>query len=385
MSSAEQAMMALATFAGIIGGRGRTHATNALAAMTGAIDGMVEGNKEKFEQNAKQFDMESKRAQQVYQEQRNHYLDIIQNRTLRDEEMKMQLALLAQRYQDPGMQQTVGNLTQLAQLFEGRDRLAAEEEEYRLGLRGVLGRFGTRTPISASAVDLSAALAKLGNPQAIRGYSAISGVPAEIRNRLAADADGTNPLSAEVMQQAQAITSSQLSYTGEQSYQRTAGGFGARVESASNEVVTLLPLAVQASDELPRGKFVPINQITQTFLRNTSDPSYNRFITANNGLITAYAKAMNPTGVPREGDKHIMDQIGILNTAISPEAYRAQALQMAKEVRSSKNAVAKTREGGSGTDDLDELIRALEPAGKGTPVPATAPNKTPSGITWGPG
>jgi hypothetical protein len=392
LSGVEQWMMALATAAGVMGGRGRNHAVNAMAAMTGAIDGLSEGSKEKFEQNMKVWDAENKRVEQINAQSRQEYLDTLNDRKLRTEEMSMRLQLIAQRYDDKVVQSLGSDYERIANLIQARDQLNQTAAEYTSGLRTLGGRFGAagRPSLSSEAIDLSAAMFFVGNPNATRGMSALSGDPVAVRNRLAAAQSGAQPFPPELLAEARKVTASQLQYRGQQSFQTTAGSMGARVEQASDEVVSLLPQALEASDALPRGKWVALNVITQKYLQGTSDPAYNNLIAANNGLMTAYAKAMNPTGVPREGDKHIMDQIGLLNVAVSPEAYRTQLLRMAKEVQASKRAVARTRSGEESTD-LQDLIDDLE---KTSPLKGMTPstgtttplqNKTPGGIMWGPG
>jgi hypothetical protein len=130
-------------------------------------------------------------------------------------------------------------------------------------------------------------------------------------------------------------------WTGKQAYQRTAGNYGARVETATNEVAQLLPQALQASAAEPRGKWVPINKLIQDYQANKSDPRYYDFAFANYSLLNAYTRAINPTGVPRLQDKeHAMQ---LLSTVTDQASYNRVLFRMAKEVQASHAAVAMTR------------------------------------------
>jgi hypothetical protein len=130
-------------------------------------------------------------------------------------------------------------------------------------------------------------------------------------------------------------------WTGKQAYQRVAGTYGARVETATNEVAQFIPQALQASAAEPRGKWVPINKLIQDYQAGKSDPRYYDFAFANYSLINAYTRAINPTGVPRIQDKEHAAQL--LNTVTNDATYRRVLLRMAKEVRASHAAVAMTR------------------------------------------
>lgn len=141
------------------------------------------------------------------------------------------------------------------------------------------------------------------------------------------------------------INKAQTQFAGETSYQRTAGTQAARVESASNEVDQLAPQALETSANLPRGSWVPINKLLQSYEAGTSDPAYNDFALANFALLNAYTRAMNPTGQPRVNDRLEAHAAGILSTATDQKSYEVQVKRLLKEIAASKKAVAETRAG----------------------------------------
>lgn len=144
---------------------------------------------------------------------------------------------------------------------------------------------------------------------------------------------------------AEEITKFASNYSREQSYGRAAGTQGARVENAANEVVQLIPQAIEASRTVPRGRWVPINQLVQKWDQGTSDPAYNDFMMANFSLLNAYTRAMNPQGVPRIQERLEQHALGVLSTATDEKSYEVQIRRLWKEVQASKTATAETAKG----------------------------------------
>ena len=66
----------------LAGGMTKRHSMNAMAAFSGALEGVQQGNKQAFEQNKTIWEEENKRAAQAYQQQRDAYNDIINNKKL---------------------------------------------------------------------------------------------------------------------------------------------------------------------------------------------------------------------------------------------------------------------------------------------------------------
>lgn len=320
MSGVEQALMGLATFGAIIGGRGRTHATNAMAAMTGAIEGLSEGSKEKFDQNVKIYEMESKRAQEIYQEQRNQFLDTIQNRTLGENEMKMQLALMSQRYNDPAMQQSLANLKDTATLFEGRDRLLNELKEYDLGLRGTLYRMSAAN-MDPFELDVLAARYLLQDPKWNVGLPAYGGGREAVIRRAMQSQSGASPLSAEAQQQAEDLMRRGVTYQTSLAADRQLAQRVNMQELAQRDLLALIPQAVEASAAVNRPTgFVPVDQAILAWRNNTNDLPLQRFGMTNFMIDEILARAVKPNGVL---DVALQQKIASdLHTAKSDAAYR---------------------------------------------------------------
>jgi hypothetical protein len=217
-----------------------------------------------------------------------------------------------------------------------RERLAKEGNQARVDAAKLRATAGGS--VDPKSIDFRVEEALTGNPNAFKGmragtpeYQAFSKRLAEVAEERGIPADK--------------LARMQTGYAGETSYQRSAGTMAARVESASNEVAQLAPQAIQASQALPRGKFVPINKLRQAYEAGTSDPAYNDFLIANFSLERAYGRAMNPQGVPRVTEQQEAKAQGLLSMATSQQAYAVQVRRLLLEVEASKRAVAKTREG----------------------------------------
>lgn len=110
----------------------------------------------------------------------------------------------------------------------------------------------------------------------------------------------------------------------------------ANVQSSIEEARNTFPLALQRSRELPRGQFVPLNRAIQMIQAGTSNPALARFVTANQGVITAYSQAMSRTGVNSVNAQQHAEHL--LSTATSPEAYEAVIHQMEQEMDAARRA-----------------------------------------------
>ena len=390
-------LMAAMVLGAIGGGLTRQHVTNGLAAMTGALEGYNQGNTQRFEQELKKWSEEGKAARAANAEANERYTQILQSKKLALDQKLMEIQLTAAKYDDRAAMQLAQtrNLEALGRLINQRqaqqermqqaaDRIAMQREQ--MAQRERLQKETNQARIDAAkarsqgagmspeAIDMRVDLALQGNPLATKGMRAGSPDFANFSNRLA-------EVASERGIPAEKITQLQTHYAGETSYQRSAGTMAARVESASNEVAQLAPQALEASANLPRGKFVPYTKLKQAYQAGTSDPAYNDFLMANFALEKAYGRAMNPQGVPRVTEQMEAKAEGILSTANSPQAYATQVRRIMMEVEASKRAVAATREG-------------VKPAPAGGSAPSAAPamsgempvtggmNKTPGGVEW---
>jgi len=119
-------------------------------------------------------------------------------------------------------------------------------------------------------------------------------------------------------------------YAGLTAGERALGTRTANVGMAVNEASQFAELSRTAYKKLPRGQFLPFNKLEQFAEKQTSSPEQASAYAADNSFINAYARAVNPSGVPTESDKkHARD---MLNTAQSTEAHDAVLDQLQKEM-----------------------------------------------------
>lgn len=126
-----------------------------------------------------------------------------------------------------------------------------------------------------------------------------------------------------------------------------------------------IPAALEASKNLPRGSYVPLNRLIQKGEVMSSDPRLVEFGMANLQLAEHWARAMNPTGVMRESDRD--KALHFLDTAYSGNTYERAVMQLQKQITRERDAV---RGGGSILKD-----------GK-SPDPGQEPQTTPAGVSW---
>jgi hypothetical protein len=114
-----------------------------------------------------------------------------------------------------------------------------------------------------------------------------------------------------------------------------------RVGYFKDEANALVDQALEKSANVSRFDLVPLNKAEQKFNENVSDPNLKQFAIANNALLTAYTKVMNPTGAPTDlVRRHSYE---LLSTADSQEAYRAGVAQLVFEMEQAEKSPQTTK------------------------------------------
>ena len=87
----------------------------------------------------------------------------------------------------------------------------------------------------------------------------------------------------------------------------------ANVQSSLNEAANTFPLLVEASKNVPRSDFVPLNQLEQLVRSKTGSVAQGRLLVALQGAKIAYSQAMSRTGVnsvhAQQAADHLFDGI----------------------------------------------------------------------------
>lgn len=133
---------ALLVFAALAGGQAKAHATGALRAMNGVLEGMHAGDQEKVAQAQKQFETDYKRAVETNKEKLDDYKRTLENMNLGIDMKIEQLRQIAIKYQDQEKLQLLdrGDISAIAQAIHAdqqatqhaqdrADRLAMQREQ----------------------------------------------------------------------------------------------------------------------------------------------------------------------------------------------------------------------------------------------------------------
>lgn len=98
------------------------------------------------------------------------------------------------------------------------------------------------------------------------------------------------------------LATAQAAFAGDKQAQRAIGSRTAAITVSGAEAENMAQLVKDAYDKLPRGQFKPFNQLEALWSDQTNSPEQGQAYAADFSMITAYARALNPQGVPREAD-----------------------------------------------------------------------------------
>jgi hypothetical protein len=150
--------------------------------------------------------------------------------------------------------------------------------------------------------------------------------------------------------------------------QRSIGTRAANISLAANEANNMIPIALKASESVPRGEWMPWNKMVQAYQTGSSSPELARFVAATNSLVNSYVRAVSPSGVPTDSMRE--HAYSMLNSAQSAKAYKAVTDIMQDEMKAAMEAPGQVRK---------ELRHDDKPT---EAQPATI-GKTKNGVSWG--
>ena len=151
--------------------------------------------------------------------------------------------------------------------------------------------------------------------------------------------------------------------------QRAVGTRAANISLAANEANNMIPIALAASDKLPRSQYMPWNQMVQAVQKGSSSPELASFVAATNSLVNSYVRAVSPSGVPTDSMRE--HAYSMLNAAQGPEAYKAVIATMQQEMKAALEAPSQVKK---------ELRHKPEET---SPVQPATIGKTKNGVSWG--
>lgn len=327
--------------AGLIGRRGTTTSLNAFA---GAIKGFTEGNLEMFKQKSEEWKQANQEVQENNQQKIDQYKLIWNDKKMNIDQKMEEMKLVASQYGDEITYNLANqrNYTMLAQSYEKQidfqmqfgqksELIKKQIEMYDARIKDLAGSHedGIQSLVERRLTGDKTAAAGMGRSRAAMGQFN-DALKKEMVKRGMTAAD---------------LTKLDQQYVGDTARARLGGTMQERVEAAVNEVEQAIPIALQDSQNLPRGKWVPINKLMQMGQQAMSNPQWNSFLVSNQTLAKAYGRAMNPQGIPRVSEAAEAKAHGFLDMAASPEAYKAQVIRLWQEAQNSKKAILQSRDG----------------------------------------
>lgn len=130
-------------------------------------------------------------------------------------------------------------------------------------------------------------------------------------------------------------------FQGQLSGERTLGRRGAQLEQTGSALEGIIGLSKDAYAKLPRGQFVPFNQLRAMVDKNLSSPEQAAAFQYDEAVINAWAKSINPSGGMTVSD--VKRGEDMLSKVTSVEAHDAVLDAMLKEVGKERGANVSAR------------------------------------------
>jgi hypothetical protein len=123
---------------------------------------------------------------------------------------------------------------------------------------------------------------------------------------------------------------------------RTLGTKSAHFGTAEKAMEESLPIALEASKNVPRTQWRAMTELIQKGQTQINDPQLKKFLIATDTAAKDYARTINPSGQTRESD--IAYARKLISTADSPEAYEAALSQLKVEAGVTKRAIQRQKD-----------------------------------------
>lgn len=314
-----------------LGGGGRNSGVTAMTNLSSAMQGLNAGRQDLYERELNNYKTNVERVRLQNQQVQEK---IKQAMTLwgADKDAAQRKLAEAAAMTDNGLLKhkiRTGDLNSLSQLVQQQEQSQLRHQEVmaRLGMQEGKGDQGLLSP---DAVDFMA-------DQILAGDR----TPFQNLGRGAQGSKNIVALREAVMRKAKerGFTGKQLAnmtaeFEGQKALQRALGTRTATAEMAVTEFQQLAPIVLQASADVPRGDFVPLNRAILAGKANLSDPAVRRLNAAINTTVNVYARAISPTGQVTVSDKEHAREL--LRAADSPEALAEIVDLMMLEAQAAK-------------------------------------------------
>ena len=311
------------------------HATTMLGATNGMVEGLIKGNEQKYRDQKQAYDTAYQQYQDKWNQQQKIYNEMRQVYKGRvDADLKaLQFARQVTGDQSKVDQNAVKNFQQ-AQIINDKFHKTKIDESYKQGELLLKKRKldqdaeklqQTDQPsITMETADLMAA--RLANGEKAsevfsnlgRGKQGAANL-ALVQNRFTALSLGQEG-DPRLVSAAEHIATQKQVLSAENKERQVEGGIAGKIRYAEEEITRIAPKVLEASAKVPRGEFVPWNELKQKTLTATSDPNLKQLKSYMNTLSNSYDVLAARGGTDMEKRKHNRE---MFDTADSPEALQA--------------------------------------------------------------
>jgi hypothetical protein len=384
---------AFAVLGALAGKFTRAGGTAALNAFSGALKGWQAGNLQAYETASKEWEQAAKKTLENNNIEMEKYKEIMADKKANIDQMMAAMNIVAAEHQNKLMfDATLEKNYTMA--FSAVDKMTNAQAKAQGAVDKLTGLRGDQAAVVKSKIDQLNSnpemLARLPDKDYLQLKGAADALGLKLNDKPAAgssiqsavDEVGTykaNPqtvLSRMPPQDRTAFWNQlQAKYPdwSQQNYnaQNVGGTAGARTEATRaanldiilNSAKAAIPQAIAASDAVPRGQWVSVNKAIQAYQAGKSDPKLAAFAVANLQIAELWARAMNPTGVMREGDRELA--LHNLSTATSPEAYKTVLASVQQAMDREKGAVLTTEKERGARTNANPDAGSLDPKAGG--------------------
>jgi hypothetical protein len=373
-----QGWLGAAALLGILAGvRGRNASTNALTAFGGALEGMKEGNKEKFDRSYKTWKAQSEVVSQSNDQLVSQYKMVLESNKLTSDQKLQQLKLIATINQDKVNEQAlrVSGLSEISKNIAQYEYHTAQMTERTRNIDRMITEAREKAEDRKKALELKERelaekdkkyKAGLMDDEAIDAIArrVVAGSPNALAN-IGRGAQGSENLSkiharaAEIAKE-QGIAPEDIDQRiaeqfGQRASQRAIGTRAATFALAGQELKEILPTVRTAINNVSRGGVVPVNRAWRAFETGTGSTEEAKLGAALNTLVNVYARAISPTGTGTVSDKEHAREM--LNRDMTSAQMHAVLDQMMIEAEAAAKAPAAAK----------QELRDLAKSGGGAP------------------
>lgn len=227
-----------------------------------------------------------------------------------------------------------------------------------------------------------------GDKSVFTGMGRTAGDMAVLRKAVREYAQEIDPATGKPRASPAQVSAKVAEFNGFMSEERALGNRQAAIDTAAGEAARVIPIALDASNAVPRSDWVPVNKIIQQGKIMTSNKELAKFGQANLTLANVYSRAMNPTGAATvSGRDHALEQLG---TATSQDAYDGVVDIISQEIDAALSAPPAIRKevqeeiANGGKLDHESIMKKLMRQNAAAD-PARRPGQQASGPTAAPG